>query len=278
MPTYKELLNCLTNKFKEAGIHEFESDAWLLFEEAYSLSRSDYIIRMNDTAPENPALEGFANRRLEGVPVQYITGKAYFMGYTFNVDENVLIPRFDTEIIVDAVYRRCTQNAAILDMCTGSGCIIISLAKLLNDGVYVGADISGKALTVAFKNAEALKARNTTFIQSDMFENVTGKYDVIVSNPPYIRTEVIDTLDREVKGFEPHLALDGGADGLDFYRILSDNAKNFLNEKGILAVEIGFDQGKSVSELFNETGFENVEIIKDLAGLDRVVIGNIGGK
>ena len=196
------------------------------------------------------------------------------MGLEFGVNEYVLVPRQDTEILVESVLDILEGGMEVLDMCTGSGCILISLLKLCSfaDVRGVGADVSEHALKVACENAEKLGV-DVKFLHSDLFSNVEGKYDVIVSNPPYIRTAVIEELKEEVKLHDPFIALDGKEDGLYFYRRIVDESTNHLKKGGKLYFEIGYDQGEDVSRLMREAGFADVTVKKDLAGLDRVVFG-----
>ena len=209
----------------------------------------------------------------EGMPLQYITHEQNFMGINFCVDENVLIPQPDTEILVKEVLDICKRNniVKILDMCTGSGAIAISLAKDLKSAKIFASDISKKALKVAKKNAEK-ESVDVFFIESDLFSKIDEKFDLIVSNPPYIKTEVIKTLDKQVHN-EPLIALDGGKDGLLFYRSILNNAKDFLNDNGFIALEIGFDQKDEVISLMKKEGYKNVYSKKDLGNNDRIVVG-----
>ncbi len=211
----------------------------------------------------------------EEIPLQYITKNQEFMGLDFYVDENVLIPQPDTEILVEEVINICKNIDVlnILDLCTGSGAIGISLAKYLKDIKLTMTDISDKALEVAKRNAENNDVQEKCLIlKSDMFEKIDGKFDVIVSNPPYIEKEVIITLEKEVQN-EPILALDGGIDGLDFYKIIANSAYKYLNDKGILVVEIGYNQKEEVMKLLNETNkYEKIYAKKDLSGNDRVIV------
>ena len=209
----------------------------------------------------------------EGKPIQYITHTQEFMNLNFYVDENVLIPQPDTETLVLQTIKRIKQyennNIKILDLCTGSGAIAISLAKAFeNQNVQVYAsDISSKALDVAKKNAKQNNVQ-INYINSDMFENIKEKFDIIVSNPPYIETKVINKLSKDVQS-EPYIALDGGEDGLKYYKIIANEYEKYLKEDGTLLLEIGYDQKQSVTELFIN---KKVECIKDLAQNDRVII------
>lgn len=206
-------------------------------------------------------------------PVQYILGCQEFMKLKFMVNENVLIPRHDTEILVEEAIEICKKNKCkkILDLCTGSGIIAITMSKILDgDEVYAG-DISRKALDVAKYNNKNLRTR-VNFIETDMFKNISGKFDMIVSNPPYIKTNVLYSLDMEVQK-EPKIALDGGFDGLTFYKEIINNAYKFLNDNGFLALEIGFDQKLEVTGIIKRTNkYDSICVKKDLAGLDRVVV------
>ena len=197
----------------------------------------------------------------------------YFCGLTFHVDSSVLIPRQDTETAVETALPYLTPDSRVLDLCTGSGCIIITLAKQAGLRDAAGSDISGKALAIAARNARELGCPDIRFIQSDLFEKITGRYDMIISNPPYIPSDVIGGLMQEVRDHEPHSALDGGADGLDFYREITAQAGAHLTPGGILLTEIGYDQGETAAALFEEAGFADVKAVRDLAGNNRVVYG-----
>ena len=269
--TFRELLKDTVGILEKADIAEAESDAWLLFEKAFSLDRTSFLMRRDEEADPGKlrTLREMVNERLNGRPVQYILGETWFCGYRFHVTEDVLIPRFDTEVLVEAVKESAVKGQKALDLCTGSGCIIITLAKDCGlDGC--GTDISEKALAAARRNNEELAA-GCTFIKSDIFENITGKYDIIVSNPPYIRTAVIETLQREVRDFEPRLALDGGDDGLELYRRIAAGAPQHLVQDGLLFLEIGYDQAADVTKILEENGFSDIRTIRDLAGKDRVI-------
>lgn len=216
--------------------------------------------------------------RLNERPIAYIIGNREFMGLDFFVKEGVLIPRPDTETLVEEIINICNNRTGlnILDIGTGSGAITISLAKYLDKSHVVSADISDIALEIASKNAVSNNVdERIDFIKSDVFSNVPKekKFDLIVSNPPYIRKADIDGLDRQVKDFEPYNALEGGEDGLDFYRKITKESKDFLKSKGILAYEVGHDQASDVSEIMKENGFEDIYTKCDLQGFERVVIG-----
>lgn len=266
---YKELLN----ELKIAEVPDAETDLRLLFEYMLNKDRNFLLVHGNDeiTVDDFDIIKAAVNKRKSRIPLQHITGIQEFMGIPFSVNENVLIPRFDTECLVEEVLTECCDGAKILDVCTGSGCILLSIMKYKNDIEGYGIDISEKALDVAKENAEKLLL-SPTFIQSNMFENLSEKgFDFILSNPPYIKKSDIDSLTPEVKDYDPMLALDGGEDGLDFYRIIAEEAKKYLKIGGRLFLEIGNDQGSSVSELLRENGYKNIKVIKDYAGNDRIV-------
>lgn len=270
----KEAYELGITRLTEAGIEEAKSDTLLLMDGICHVTRNDILLHGEEVLEDNltQAYLEALTKRCERIPVQYITGVQNFMGLDFVVNENVLIPRFDTEILVEEVMKHLHDGFSILDMCTGSGCILLSLLHYSNDCVGVGVDVSEGALSVAKQNCEKL-GLNASLLQSDLFTNVSGKYDIIVSNPPYIRSDVIPTLMEEVKGHEPMLALDGMADGLYFYRKIIEESQNYLNGGGMLFFEIGYDQGEDVSHLMEETGYKDVRVVKDYAGLDRVVFG-----
>ena len=213
-------------------------------------------------------------KRGEHIPLQQLTNEAYFYGMKFYVDENVLAPRPDTETLVEEVLKELPtdRELEILDMCTGSGCILLSILANREKAIGTGVDLSEKALAVARRNGQDCQAK-AQWICSDLFEKIQGQYDVVVSNPPYIRTDVIQGLMEEVRLYEPYMALDGHEDGLYFYRKIIAQAGAYLKPQGLLAFEIGYDQGEAVSSLMKEQGYRQVQVVKDLAGLDRVVTG-----
>ena len=260
----------------EAGIEEADLDARLLLEHVCHTNRNDLLVhgdRDVDNYQKKEYLQ-WIEKRSEHIPLQYLTGTQDFMGLTFKVSDKVLIPRQDTEVLVERVLEDLESGMQILDMCTGSGCILLSLLKLCayHNVTGVGVDISEDALRVARQNAEKLDV-NAQFLSSDLFEKVEGVYDIIVSNPPYIRTSVIEELKEEVKLHEPYFALDGKEDGLYFYRRIVQESSKYLKKGGKLYFEIGHDQGEDVSMLMKHAGFTDVIVKKDLAGLDRVVFG-----
>lgn len=272
--TYKETIDLGIRILELAGIEEAENDAWLLLSKECKMNRTAYYMHMKDEIlPEQlNEYKGLIKKRAERVPLQYITGEQEFMGLTFHVNSNVLIPRQDTETLVEEAIKLVEPGMSILDMCTGSGCIIISILKKCSGIQGTGSDISKQALNVAKENAK-LNNVAVDFERSDMFENLSDKYDMIVSNPPYIRSDVVPTLMPEVCEFEPLDALDGHEDGLYFYRKIIKECKSFLKEDGKILFEIGNDQGQAVSDMLTYAGFRNVRVIKDLAHNDRVVVG-----
>lgn len=250
---------------------EAQNDARLLLEYVCGTDRSTMYIHGDRevTAEEESRYFDYIERRAKREPVQYIIGKTCFMGLDFNVDPSTLIPRFDTECLVEEVMKELHSGMHILDMCTGTGCILLSLLKYSNDCTGDGVDINENAISLAKKNAEDLSIEASFFV-SDMFDEVKGKYDIIVSNPPYINSDVIDTLDEEVKNHEPVAALDGGVDGMSFYRIIARDSKEHLVRGGMLFLEIGHDQREKIMNLLENEGYKNIEIFNDLAGNTRV--------
>ncbi len=258
---------------QQAGIADATIDAWYLLEYVTGINRAMYFLNMQKqlSEAELEQYQAYLEQRKNHIPLQHITGVQEFMGMNFAVNEHVLIPRQDTEVLVEEALKVLQPEMQVLDMCTGSGCIIISLSKMGKiEGT--GVDISVEALDVAKKNNANLDA-SVTWIQSDLFENVEERYDMIVSNPPYIRTAVIEELKEEVKFHDPYIALDGKEDGLYFYRKIVEESTKYLKDNGMLYFEIGHDQGQDVKNLMEEAGFSEVLIKKDLAGLDRVVFG-----
>lgn len=264
-------------KLTEAGFSEARSDAMILLEYTLNITRNDmYVHPETDlSGDEVSAYSDAIDMRLKHIPVQHITGLQDFMGLEFAVNEHVLIPRQDTETLVEEVMRFNHDGNRILDMCTGSGCILLSLLKYSNDCIGVGVDISDEALEVAKANADRLGIE-AEFVRSNLFTELSDdKFDIIVSNPPYIESDVIETLMEEVRDHEPRLALDGSADGLEFYKRIVSEAPSFLRKGGMLFFEIGYNQGQSVSDLLKAAHFSDVTVVKDLAGCDRVVYGLI---
>lgn len=305
--TYGELYRRGRDALEAAGVPEAELDARLLLEWVCGTDRSDLLAHgdRERSAGEQEEYERLIAGRKGRIPLQHLTGVQAFMGLEFAVDGHVLVPRQDTEVLVEEALRNLHDGMRILDMCTGSGCILISLLHYSNDCRGVGADISGEALAVARGNAERLLGASAcawmrdgtevldgcgaddppcaedrqgriSLIESDLFDGIEGRFDIIVSNPPYIRSGEIPGLMPEVREHEPVLALDGGEDGLDFYRRILEGCRAHLCGGGMLFLEIGYDQGEAVSGLLEEAGFLEVAVVKDYAGLDRVVCGTLG--
>lgn len=287
---YKEGVSCLA----EAGIGEAELDARLLLEFVCGTDRNTLLAHGNREvfAEEGDRYRDLIGKRAAHVPLQYLTGEQDFMGLTFIVNKDVLVPRQDTEILVEEAMKHLHDGMRILDLCTGSGCILLSLLHYSNDCEGVGTDLSPQALVVARENYERLLAARpemkARFLEGDLFAALTSEeaqeadgkndgralFDIIISNPPYIETGVIDTLMPEVREHEPLMALDGGADGLAFYRRITKLAGAYLNGGGMLFFEIGCEQAKDVCGLMKEAGFCEIQVVKDFAGLDRVVYGS----
>lgn len=272
MMTCKEALRQATESLVMAGVPDAEVDAWYLFEHVSEMNRSSYFLHMEEEMALDRAekLAQLVKQRAKRIPLQYITGSQEFMGYSFLVSPATLIPRQDTEVLVETVSKYA-EGKKVLDLCTGTGCILLSLAKMCHLAKAVGTDISAEAIETAKKNRARLET-DAEFFCGDLFDAVPEeRFDIIVSNPPYIPSAVIETLMPEVKEHEPMRALDGDEDGLTFYKRIIQEASKFLTEKGQIFFEIGCEQGADVSALLLRNGFENISIIKDLAGLDRVV-------
>lgn len=289
----KELLNIGKVQLEREGIADAAIDAKTLFCYLKCMTHKDFLLSWQYEVGDDDC-EGFfqlIEKRASGVPTQYITGVQSFMGHEFKVNENVLIPRQDTETMVEDAIELIEKGTIrgeeyetkkgwdILDLCTGSGAIGISLFKEAgNINKMTCSDISAGALDVARQNAIKLGAERINFIKSDLFAEFKGalknkKFDLIISNPPYIKSDVIPTLQREVKDHEPMLALDGGEDGLNFYRRIAEEAPLHLNKKGVLILEIGYDQGKDLVDMLSATEmFEDVKCLQDLAHKDRIIV------
>lgn len=272
---YIEAFDKYVKLLEEKNFKDAKSDILLLIYEIFDFDFSKWTMYKYDEIKDISKLDKlneYVKKRLGHMPIQYILNKAYFCGLPFYVNENVLIPRFDTEVLVEEVLKisKKDKSKRILDICTGSGAIAIALKKLGGFERVDALDISDDALEVAKKNAQSLGC-DINFLKSDMFSGLTSenKYDIIVSNPPYIKSHVVDSLESEVKDFEPRLALDGDIDGMKFYKIIRDEFIKYLNPEGILALEIGYDEAADIKALFE--GFD-VSIKKDLANLDRVAV------
>lgn len=269
---YTEAFLMGMQKLKEAEIGEAQLDARLLLEEVCGTDHNTLLChgdREVSEAEEEQYRKALEQRAVH-VPLQHLLGYQDFMGLRFQVNEHVLIPRQDTEILVEEAMRYLHDGMRILDLCTGSGCILLSLLHYSNDCEGTGVDISKEALQVAALNAELLGIK-ADFLKSDLYEKVTGKFDLLVSNPPYIERKVIPTLMEEVREYDPYIALDGGEDGLDFYRRIIGGAQDYLKRGGQILMEIGSGQAQAVSELLREAGFKEIDVCRDFAGLDRVV-------
>lgn len=313
--TIREVLTNIRERLQKAGIEDLEYESWAFLDWKLHVDRAEFYMNPNGEVKEEllEGLEEVLQKREQRIPLQYLMGECEFMGYDFYVDERVLIPRQDTECLVELavesirtemLYRKqknlvaqhtesnrtnilsgdsvCNVNdrklkqdikrIKVLDLCTGSGCIGISVAKLCPEAEVTLADISEGALAVAGKNAKNLEAE-VTLVKGNLFENIEGRFDYILSNPPYIPSEVIEGLMPEVREHEPRLALDGEADGLSFYRQIIEQAPEYLNPDGRIYFEIGAEQGADLTRLMTERGFSEVKVHKDLAGLDRIVTG-----
>ena len=296
--TYTELYKYSIDKLNLAGIEEADSDTRLLFSHVFKVDRGFLFVHGDEAvlADQEEEFLKMLSLREKRIPLQHITGIQNFMGLDFTVTKDVLIPRFDTECLVEEAMIYCHDGDKVLDVCTGSGCILISLMNYKNNIRGFGLDISEEALNIARLNAEKLCKQgslelpcgdlndfndglnyvNPKFIQSDLYTNLDEKdFDIIVSNPPYIRSDIIPTLMPEVRDYDPMLALDGGDDGLIFYRRIIGESGQYLKKGGVLLVEIGHDQGEEVYQIFSDNGFTDINVIKDLSGNDRVVRGKL---
>lgn len=283
---YKEIYLWGSGQLEIAKIAEATLDARLLLEHICHTNRNTLLVHGDRevTLEEEERYRDAIALRKSRIPLQHITGVQEFMGLEFKVNRDVLCPRQDTECLVEEVMRFLHDGNRILDMCTGSGCILLSLLHYSNHCTGIGADISEKALQVAGENVKRIAAMErmhpwqedtVTLIHSDLFLAIPEeRFDIIVSNPPYIASSVIPTLMEEVREHEPMSALDGKEDGLYFYRKIVTQSRKYLAKEGMLFFEIGHDQGESVSNIMKEAGFEEVTVVKDFAGLDRVVYGS----
>ena len=276
----KEILIKYKSILKEKGFETYSLDCEILLMNVTGFNKINIYTNLDYELSDEQFKKflKYFERRLKNEPIAYIIGKCEFMGIDFLLNEHTLIPRSDTEILVEKVISIINENKfkSVIDIGTGSGAIAISIAKYC-EGIKVFAlDINKGALLKAKENSSLnMTLDKISFIESDLFENVYDKFDIIVSNPPYIRTKDILLLDENVKEYEPTLALDGGEDGLIFYQRIIKDANNFLNTGGYLAFEIGHDQSKDVENLMKINGFLNINILKDLSGFDRVIFGNI---
>lgn len=271
---YREAMKLGENILHMADVTDARTDAWLLLEQVCRIDRSFYYLHMEEDLAEEQLSEYkiALKKRAEHVPLQYIIGETEFMGLKFKVNSNVLIPRQDTETLVEEALKVVAPGMHVLDLCTGSGCIILSILHNVPQAEGTATDISKQALLVAKENAKQ-NGVQVNFERSDLFDAVTGVFDVIVSNPPYIPSGEVPKLMPEVRSFEPMEALDGREDGLYFYRKIVASCPEYLKPGGRILFEIGYDQGRAVSGLLEEAGFQEIRIVKDLAGNDRVVSG-----
>ncbi len=269
--TYSEVMAAGVQRLTDAGFEEARTDVRVLFSHVTGMDFMSFLRDGGLSMPkeQEEQFQQMLTERMKHVPVQYITGEQEFCGLRFTVQPGVLIPRPETELLAEAVFTSCAGKR-VLDMCTGSGCIAVTVAKLGMPSFVAASDYSEDALSVAKKNAK-LSGATVTFFQGDLFETVEGMYDIIVSNPPYIKSEVVDTLMPEVREYEPRLALDGMKDGLFFYRRICADARRYLNPCGRLMFEIGHDQGAELEQLLSDAGYTEIEVRKDYAGLDRMV-------
>lgn len=291
--TVSECLGKVRDKLRENSVPDYDNDSFLLLQHVTGITRNDYFIKKDEKIEDVyvQRLWELADRRILREPLQHITGSQNFYGYDFLVDGSVLVPRQDTEVLVENVIKKIvsdykdisSDNLTILDMCTGSGCIGITLfLELKKSGVKCDvtmSDISDRALDVARRNSGALIGDSDCvhIVKSDVFESIDkgNTFDIIVSNPPYIPTEDIEELQPEVRLYDPMIALDGDTDGLKFYREIIESSVNYIKDNGYLCFEIGCNQAKEVKKLMERSGYEGITVYKDLSGLDRVVAGMI---
>ena len=274
-----DLKKSIKAQLEEAGIQDADTEVRLLLKEYANISEADIYAVPDIEVPASARcdeLNDALKKRCDHMPLQHILGTTCFMGFDFDTPPGALIPRPDTEILVEEVLKDYHEGSRILDLCTGTGCIIISLLALTGDCDGVGADISEDALRIASDNAVKIlgdRSDRLTLKKGDLYDALDdgAAFDVIVSNPPYIRSADIDSLMPEVRDHDPLIALDGGEDGLDFYRRIIGGARTHLIKGGELLLEIGFDQADEVSEIMKENGFKYIEVVKDYSGNDRVV-------
>lgn len=277
--SYGKAVELAAGILADAGITDAGTDLFYLLQSVAGFSKADYLLKKNTQMPQEEAAGFFelVQRRAKHEPCQYIIGNTEFMGLVFCVSPDVLIPRQDTELLAEtaiskiASLREREDLPEVLDLCTGSGALAVSIKKFCPEAEVTASDISQAALAVAKKNAQE-NGTEIRFIHSDLFEGLKGeRFDIIVSNPPYVTEEEYQTLMEEVRCFEPKSALTAGADGLDFYRLIACQAKEHLKKAGSIMLEIGCCQAAEVSRLLEENGFADIRILQDLCGLDRVV-------
>lgn len=292
--TLQAIRNEVATRLEEAGIEDAAYESWVFLEWKLGISRADYYMDPAKEISEEDwqELSEVIEQRRRRVPLQYLMKSCDFMGYEFYVDERVLIPRHDTECLVEEAIsylkdlaflkkiRKDETPIRVLDLCTGSGCIGISIKLIVEEAQVLLSDLSEDALAVASYNKEKLKA-DLQLLQGDLFESLQALpeeeriFDLIVSNPPYIPTKVVEGLMPEVRDHEPHMALDGTEDGLAFYRRITEDSPKYLKKGGWLMYEIGAEQREDVSALLKNRGFLDVSVLGDLAGLDRIVKGRL---
>ncbi len=274
--TYGQLLQQATSDLEAANIADASYDAFAIFEHTFKMTKAEYLMKSRDEVSNADGFLELVRRRALHEPLQYITGSQCFYGLDFYVDSRVLIPRFDTEVLVENILtHEKDDNLDVLDICTGSGCIAITLASNRPTWKVLGSDISEDALEVSGINKDKCGITNVSFVRSDLLDSIDGLYDIIVSNPPYIERQVIEGLSSEVKDHEPMLALCGGEDGLDLYKRIVADATSHLKAGGRLYFEIGYNQGQAVSDLLREYGYHDILVKQDLAGKDRMVSGSL---
>ncbi|MBI5848031.1 MAG: peptide chain release factor N(5)-glutamine methyltransferase [Nitrospirae bacterium] len=288
-----ELLRKSTEHLEAAGIDDPLAEAELLVFHVVKMDRLDAYVENPEIAVANSAkVRRLLQRRIKGEPAQYIIGHVEFSGLTIRVGKGVLIPRPETELLVEEVIKvarsqktvsfgdpprlevrsKTVKSFSLLDICTGSGCIALSLAMKFPDAEVYGTDLSKEALIYAKKNAAANNITNVRFAQGSLFAPIRGKrFDIITANPPYIRADEIETLQREIRDWEPVAALDGGMDGMDFYRAILASARWYLNPGGFIFLELGYDQAEGVQKIADAEGFREVSVINDYAGIGRIL-------
>ncbi len=287
MITVRQAVRQGASRLQEAGVENAEYDSFMMLSKITGMDRASYYAYPDKTLSEEEYAEfcGYIRRRASREPLQHILGEAWFFGFKFEVNRNVLIPRQDTEVLVEQALAKINDGSSVLDMCTGSGCILLSIACKRRLSRGVGVDISAEALETAAKNSVRLGAENVEFMQGDLFEGLEGRmqaekkekelFDVIVSNPPYIESSAIAGLQPEVRLHDPLAALDGGPDGLHFYRAITEQSVRFLKKGGWLMFEIGCSQAEAVCGIMSAHNFTKLTVARDLAGLNRVVFGRL---
>ncbi len=280
-----DLLRKATESLEAAGIEDALPDAEMLVFHAVGMDRLEaYVSNPEVKSPDAARATRLIRRRAHGEPVQYVIGHIEFLGLTINVGKGVLIPRPETELLVEEAIRTARNMKAgirprafrdplsILDLCTGSGCIALALAKEIPEAEVYGSDVSKEALPYARKNAKINGIANARFLQGSLFEPFRGrKFDIITANPPYVRRDELDSLQREIRDWEPLSAIDGGEDGMDYYCQILSSAGEYLNPDGCIFLELGYDQAGAVQKLAQEQGFEDAAVINDYAGIGRIL-------